>query len=110
MKWKSPVRRRRGPEKSLYAVFSARETFGSPAQGGLKNERGAHHSGRAIETAHDDFSQNENGRLVAELRASRRNRRDRVTRSWPSRLRDTNLTQPDRTAAVCVPFHNWDHV
>jgi len=54
MKWKSPVRRRRGPEKSLYAVFSARETFGSPAQGGLKNERGAHHSGRAIETAHDD--------------------------------------------------------
>ena len=43
-----------GPRKSLYAVFSARETFGSPAQGGLKNESGAHHSDRAIETAHDD--------------------------------------------------------
>jgi hypothetical protein len=35
-------------------MFSARETFGSPAQGGLKNESGAHHSDRAIETAHDD--------------------------------------------------------
>ena len=43
-----------GPRKSLYAVFRARETFGSPAQGGLENKGGAHHSGRAIETAHDD--------------------------------------------------------
>src|SRR5207253_5188063 len=43
-----------GAQKIPVRVFSARETFGSPAQGGLKNERAAHHSGRAIETAHDN--------------------------------------------------------
>jgi hypothetical protein len=36
-------------------IQRTRNLFGSPAQGGLKNERGAHHSGRAIETAHDDI-------------------------------------------------------
>src|SRR5436190_16192971 len=90
MKWKSPVRRRRGPEKSLYAVFSARETFGSPAQGGLKNERAAHHSGRAIETAHDNSPETKTdgsrqSRVLAVNSISWRNRfRDRVARAWPS--------------------------
>jgi hypothetical protein len=35
-------------------IQRTRNLFGSPAQGGLKNERGAPHSTRAIETAHDD--------------------------------------------------------
>jgi len=41
-----------GPEKSLYAVFSARETSGSPAQGGLNSS--VTHSNRVIDAAHDD--------------------------------------------------------
>src|SRR6478672_11512044 len=37
---------------SVRGIQRTRNLFGSPAQGGLKNEREAHHGGRAIETAH----------------------------------------------------------
>jgi hypothetical protein len=101
-KWKSPVRRRRG-QKIPVRVFSARETFGSPAQGGLKNERGAHHSGRAIETAHDDSPKNENRLPAAKLRASCRNRlRDRVERSWPSPPRGDHQLNTTRPNGFCL--------
>ena len=39
---------------SVRGIQRTRNLFGSPAQGGLKNEREAHHSGRAIETAHNN--------------------------------------------------------
>jgi hypothetical protein len=39
---------------SVRGIQRTRNLFGSPAQGGLKNERLAHHSGRAIETAHNN--------------------------------------------------------
>src|SRR5712671_1136593 len=38
---------------SVRGIQRTRNLFGSPAQGGLKNEREAHHSSRAIETAHN---------------------------------------------------------
>jgi len=54
-KRKSPVRHRRGPRKiPVRGIQRTRNLFGSPAQGGLKNKRGAPHGGRAIETAHHD--------------------------------------------------------
>jgi hypothetical protein len=53
-KWKSPVRRRRGPEKiPVRDCQRTRNILGSPAQGGLKNAKLPHLSGRAIEGAHD---------------------------------------------------------
>src|SRR6266851_1479592 len=39
---------------SVRSIQRTRNLFGSPAQGGLKNEREAHHSSRAIETAHNN--------------------------------------------------------
>src|SRR6266581_1854451 len=42
------------PKISVRGIQRTRNLFGSPAQGGLKNEREAHHSGRAIETAHNN--------------------------------------------------------
>ena len=39
---------------SVRGIQRTRNLFGSPAQGGLKNEREAHHSSRAIETAHNN--------------------------------------------------------
>jgi hypothetical protein len=54
-KWKSPVRRRRGPEKiPVRNCQRTRNILGSPAQGGLKNAKLPHRGGRAIEDAHDD--------------------------------------------------------
>jgi len=41
------------PENSLYAIVSAREILGSPAQGGLNAKR-PRHGGRADEDAHDE--------------------------------------------------------
>jgi hypothetical protein len=52
-KSKSPVCRRRGPKISVRGVQRTRNLFGSPAQGGLEDKRGAFQC-RAIETAHDD--------------------------------------------------------
>jgi hypothetical protein len=39
---------------SVRGIQRTRNLFGSPAQGGLKNEREAHHCSRAIETAHNN--------------------------------------------------------
>jgi hypothetical protein len=39
---------------SARGIQRTRNLFGSPAQGGLKNERLAHHGGRAIETTHNN--------------------------------------------------------
>src|SRR6202163_31868 len=86
------------------SIQRTRNLFGSPAQGGLKNERGApHSSGRAIETAHDDTPKMPHAfdrkRPIAELRAfvnsiSWRNRfRDRVARSPPTGGHPLNTTR-----------------
>ena len=39
---------------SVRGIQRTRNVFGSPAQGGFKNEMGPHHMSRAIEAAHSD--------------------------------------------------------
>jgi len=99
-----------GPKKSLYAAVSrTRKLFGSPAQGG-PNKFGAPHTGRLIETEHDNHSK--------ELRTVRNSRAlNAMPIAFAAYFRQFNLvahaataaihlTLADRTAHDCVPFHN----
>jgi len=99
-----------GAQKILYAAVSrTRKLFGSPAQGG-PNKFGAPHTGRLIETEHDNHPK--------ELRTVRNSRAlNAMPIAFASYFRQFNLvahaataaihlTLADRTAHDCVPFHN----
>jgi len=98
-----------GLKKSLYAAVSrTRKLFGSLAQGG-PNKFGAPHTGRLIETEHDN---------PKELRTVRNSRAlNAMPIAFAAYFRQFNLvahaataaihlTLADRTAHDCVPFHN----
>jgi hypothetical protein len=92
---------------SVRGIQRTRNLVGSPAQGGLKNEREAHHSGRAIETAHNDPPKNQNGRPIADLRLRQFNLmtqrfRDRVAHSWPSPPRGDHPLNTTRLNGSCL--------
>jgi hypothetical protein len=106
-----------GPRKSLYAVFSARETsLVHPLKVDSRMREG--HTIVAVRLkprmtillkCRMPFAMPaaiENGRPVAELRAFVNSSSFKTAHRGAA----VRLTQPDWMAPVCVPFHNWDHI